>query len=70
MHSRNTVSLYKFLANMFLVGVRKKHLHYTIYKRQGTGFSKHLERKCLYIPVPLRKKIFEKLLSGGEGWAE
>ena len=34
-----------------------KHLHGTIFMHPKTVFSKHLESKCLYIPVNLCKKI-------------
>ena len=37
---------------------QKKHLHSTISRRPRTGFSKHLEMKCLDILVNLLKKIF------------
>ena len=37
---------------------QKKHLHCTISRRPRTGFSKHLEMKCLDILVNLFKKIF------------
>ena len=37
---------------------QKKHLHCTVFTRPRTTFSKHLESKCLYIPVNIRKKIF------------
>ena len=33
-------------------------VHCTISRCQKTLFSKHLESKCLYIPVNLHKKIF------------
>ena len=33
-------------------------VHCTISRYQKTLFSKHLESKCLYIPVNLHKKIF------------
>ena len=52
-----------FPANMFLVDVRKKHLHCSISRPPRTAFMKDLESKFLYIPVNLPKKIFilEKL---------
>ena len=36
----------------------KKHFPYTISRCPNTAFSKHLERKCLCIPVNLHKNIF------------
>ena len=43
--------------NMFLVSVRKKHLHCTISRHPRIAFSEHMESKCLYIPVNLRSRI-------------
>ena len=40
-----------FSANMFLFGVRKKHLHCAISSHPKTAFLKHFESKCLYISV-------------------
>ena len=60
-----------FPANMFLLGVRKKHLHCTISWRPRTTFLKHFESKNLSISVYLSKKfLFQrriKILSGGMG---
>ena len=60
-----------FRANMFLFGVRKKHLHCIISWRPRTTFLKHCEIKCLYISVYLSKKILfqrpSKILYGGMG---
>ena len=65
MNVRNTAKY------MFLVGVRKKHLHCTISRRPRTAFSKQLESRCLHIPVNLCWRIFvhrhRNFLSGG-GW--
>ena len=62
MYSCNTVKKLthfpNFPANVFLVGVKKKHLHCTISRCLRTGFSKHSESKCLYILVNFCKKIF------------
>ena len=46
--------------NILLVGVTKKekHLHCTSSRHPSTAFSKHLEIKCLYIPVNRSYKIF------------
>ena len=51
-------SLYKFSSKHVFGWYQKKHLNYTIPRRPRTTFSKHLESKCLYIPVDLRKKFF------------
>ena len=56
-HSQKPYFTY-FPANMFLVSVRKKHLHCTISRRPSTVISKHLECKCLYIPINLCRNIF------------
>ena len=45
---------------MFLVGVRRKHLHCPISRRPITAISKHWESKCLYIPVYLRRKNYPR----------
>ena len=60
-HSRKATHFTNFLADIFLVGV-KKILHSTISRRPKTPFSKHWKSKCLNIPVDLRKKF----LSDGE----
>ena len=54
--SRNTAKILSdfatdFSANMFLFGVRKKHLHCAISWHPKTAFLKHFESKCLYISV-------------------
>ena len=49
-HGQKPTRFTNFLANMFLVGVRKNI-------RPRTAFSKHWESKCLYIPVYLCKKL-------------
>ena len=53
--AKNLTHLTNFLATMFLVGVRKKHLQCTIWCPK-TAFLKHLESKCLPIPANLCKK--------------
>ena len=40
-----------------MVGVKKRYLHCTIFRRSRTAFLEHLESKYLYIPVNLRSKI-------------
>ena len=60
-HSQKPYSLYKFSSKRVSGWCLKKHLHCTISRRLRTSFSKHLESKCLYIPVYLRKKIYENL---------
>ena len=61
-HSQKLTHFTNFLAKIFLVGVKKKHFHCTIPRRPRTAFSKHLESKCLYILVDLRKKLlFQKM---------
>ena len=37
---------------------RKKHFYCSISRHPSTAFSKHLEIKCLYIPVDRSYKIF------------
>ena len=60
LYSRNTAWKLTHFTNvagsMFLV--QKKHFHCTISGCPETTFSKHLETKCLYIPVYFQKKIF------------
>ena len=56
--TKNLSDLTDFPANMFLFGVRQKHLHFTISWRPRTAFLKHFERKCLHISVYFRKNIF------------
>ena len=51
---------------MFLIGIRKKHLHDTISKRLRSKFSKYVENKCLYILVYVPKKSFVQFSSGGD----
>ena len=61
--------LYKFFNEHVFDWFQKKHLHDTSSRRPRIAFSKHLEDRCLYIPVNVHKKnLFQrckKLLSGG-----
>ena len=43
---------------MFLVDVRKKHLHCTISRDSRASFLEHLESKYVYIPASFRLKFF------------
>ena len=67
-HSQKSYSLYKFSRKHVSGCSQKKHLYCTISRRPKEAFSKHLETKCLYVPVYLRRKILfqrrRKLLSG------
>ena len=67
-HSQKFFSLYKFSRKHVSGCSQKKHLHCTISRRPKAAFSKHLETKCLYVPVYLRRKILfqrrRKLLPG------
>ena len=58
-HSQKPYSLYKCYSKHGSDWCQKKDLHCTIYRRPRTAFSKHLENKCLYIPVNLRKNIYD-----------
>ena len=57
-HIPKLCSLLKFSSKDVSGWCQIIHLHCTIFKRPRTAFSKHLESKCLYIPVNLRKKTF------------
>ena len=67
-HSQKSYSLYKFSRKHVSGCSQKKHLYCTISRRPKEPFSKHLETKCLYVPVYLRRKILfqrrRKFLSG------
>ena len=53
-HSQKPFSLYKF-SSKHLIGVRKKHLHCTIYRRPRTAFSKHFESNySIFLYISLR----------------
>ena len=49
--AKNLSHFTNFLANTFLLGFRKKHLHCIISWRPRTAFLKHFKCKCLYISV-------------------
>ena len=55
-HSQKHYSLYKFSSKHVFGWCQKKHFHWKW--RPRTAFPKHLERKCVYVPVNLRKKMF------------
>ena len=57
-HSQRPYSLYKFSSKHVSGWRQKKHLHCTISRRRRTAFLKHLESKCLYIPVYLCSEIY------------
>ena len=59
-HSQQPESLYQCCRKKkhFSGSCQKKHFHCTISGCPKTTFSKHLESKCLYIPVYFHKKIF------------
>ena len=62
-----------FPADMFLFGVRKKHLHCINSWRQRTTFLKHCEIKCLYISVYLfcfkdLARFYPVVWGVGGGW--
>ena len=56
-HSEKSYSIHKFSRQHVFGCSQKKHLHCTSSRRPRTAFLKHLEDKCLYIPVYLRNEI-------------
>ena len=57
-NSQKPSSACKFSSKHASVVCQKKHFHCTLSKRPRTAFSRHLESKCLYIPVNISEKIF------------
>ena len=57
-HSQKPHSLNNFSSKPGSCWCQMKHLHYIISRYPKTAFSKHLESKCLYIHVNIRKKFF------------
>ena len=56
--AKNLTHFAIFPAKMFLVICKKKTFALHISRLERTALSKHLESKCLYIPVNLCKRIF------------
>ena len=57
-HSQKPYSLYKFSSKYVLGYCQENILDCPMPRHPRTAFLKHLESKCLYIPVYLCKKTF------------